>query len=234
MKFKKSIITFTTATMLMSSVPLAGFAAANNTPVNQSVTVSEEAGSHHVTLDQKTKDFLKTFTETGVMKEISEKNGKMIILNDNTNYLKSTYGLTDEYISLLRKIVFDANQKKILANSSTLYQNKVINSGYSTSAITPNLHVSDWKVYFNQSDIDLYLFTAASIGVPAFAAALNGISLILGPAGPVISTILTIAGYSGMANLCYLVIQSKYRSQNGVYFGINWNGPWPNLTQGTW
>lgn len=176
---------------------------------------------------------LPTFTKSGVAKEFSEQDGKIIILHDNTEYLKSAYGLTDEYVSFLRRLVNNANQKNVLSKTpvsgSTL---AVVKNNVST--ISPNLHVSDWKIYFNQDDIQQYLFVAAGIGVPAFIIALEGISLILGPAGPIITTILTIAGYSGMANLCYLVLQSKYNNQKGVYFGITWNGIFPNLTQGTW
>lgn len=234
---KKKIVSAIVSAALVCSFSGSALAATpNNAPVSTSVPlggkITPTEGNYYVTLDQKTKEFLDTFTKSGVAKELSEQDGRIIMLHDDINYLKSTYGLTDEYISLLNRLVGQANQKMSKASMSGTFLEMAPRN--SVSSVTPNLHVSDWKIYFNQDDIQQYLFVAAGIGVPAFIVALEGISLILGPAGPIITTILTIAGYSGMANLCYLVLQSKYNNQKGVYFGISWNGVFPNLTQGTW
>ncbi|KZE75042.1 hypothetical protein AV654_27195 [Paenibacillus elgii] len=235
---KKKIVSAVVGTAMVCSFAGSAFAnaAQGNAPVSTSVPlggkITPTDGNYYVTLDQKTKEFLNTFTKSGVAKELSEQDGRIIMLHDDINYLKSTYGLTDEYISLLNRLVDQANQKMSKASMSGTFLEMAPRN--SVSSVTPNLHVSDWKIYFNQDDIQQYLFVAAGVGVPAFIIALEGISLILGPAGPIITTILTIAGYSGMANLCYLVLQSKYNNQKGVYFGISWNGVFPNLTQGTW
>ncbi|WP_341277747.1 hypothetical protein [Paenibacillus sp. FSL H8-0537] len=232
MKLKKSIVMLTSATLLMWSFPLTGFSSVSNvTKTIAPITQQTNTGNYYATFDQKTKDFLDTYTKSGVAKEFSEKDEKIIILHDNTEYLKSAYGLTNEYVSLLRRLVSDANQKNVLSKTPVSGSTLAMASN---STVSPNLHISDWKIYFNQNDIQQYLFVAASIGVPAFIIALEGVSVILGPAGPILTTVLTIAGYGGMSNLCYLIIQSKYNSQSGVYFGISWNGIFPNLSQGTW
>lgn len=80
----------------------------------------------------------------------------------------------------------------------------------------------------------MYFSAAAAIGPEALMLAVDGVLTMLGgPAGAVASVILDIVGIASITNLCYLIIQSAYYGK-GIYIGIDWNGPFPNYTQGMW
>lgn len=98
-------------------------------------------------------------------------------------------------------------------------------------SIQPRLHVEDWKVYFTYDDVAMYLSAAAAIGPAAITAALSALATT---AAPGVGTVIgAIVGYVVSADLCYLVIQAGIKHQ-GIYIGLDWNGVFPNYTQGTW
>lgn len=104
-------------------------------------------------------------------------------------------------------------------------------NGEGNELVTPYIHVSDWKVYFTHNDVQTFLVGAAHVGPAAITAALTALSTMVSPGvGTVIGLIV---GVVGAADLCYLVIQSQIRGQ-GIYIGIEWNGIFPNYTQGYW
>lgn len=83
------------------------------------------------------------------------------------------------------------------------------------------------------SDMVAFLFTAATLGPAALAAAINAMGWVLGgPFGGAIAFIMSIIGFATLANLAYMIIQAHIYHV-GVYFGITWN-PFPNYTQGFW
>lgn len=93
------------------------------------------------------------------------------------------------------------------------------------------LHVEDWKVYFTYDDVAMYLSAAAAIGPAAITAALSALATTAAPG--VGTVIAAIVGYVVSADLCYLVLQATV-NQQGIYIGLDWNGIFPNYTQGTW
>ncbi len=93
------------------------------------------------------------------------------------------------------------------------------------------LHVEDWKVYFTYDDVVMYLSAAAAIGPAAITAALSALATTAAPG--VGTVIAAIVGYVVSADLCYLVLQAAV-NQQGIYIGLDWNGIFPNYTQGTW
>ena len=199
-------------------------------------------GNYFVTLDQETKNFLQTMTESGVLKEISSgPDGKMVLLNEDESYLKLTYGLNDEFILLLKEIVKDANNKGVLQGGQEQLNTRLTSSQSSSiynpiqNVVSPQVFLQDSKIYFTQADIDLYLFVAAGIGPEALAAALSALAFLFGgPVGSIITFALTLIGIGTLTNLCYLIIQAKVNKRNGVYIGLNWDGIFPNYSQGTW
>lgn len=184
-------------------------------------------------LDERTENFLKIYTTSGIMTEITTDNtGNMILLNSDVNYLMEKYNLDIEFIELLNAIIDDANAKgltKGLANAD-----RASISPPEDTIITPMVYVEDWKVYFSNDEVKMYFFAAASIGPAALAAALNSVVFMLGgPVATTISLVLSIIGAASLLNLTYLVIQAGTQGK-GIYIGVTWNGVFPNYTQGTW
>jgi len=104
----------------------------------------------------------------------------------------------------------------------------------SNTAITPQMFVEDGIVYFDNADVDAFLFAAASLGPEAVYAALVALgSVTLGPVGTVIVTIVGLIGAPSLASFCYYVIQAATYGE-GVYIGVEMNGVFPNIISGTW
>lgn len=192
-------------------------------------------------MNDSAKQFLKTYTQSGVLHEVSKNaQGKIILLHDKT-FLKSKYHLSDTFLKQLDKFVSDINKKESLNSSISTQEDREVSTASSSlstssdnSIIVSDIFVSDWKVYFTESDVQTFLLVAAEVGPAAMDVALDGVAtLVGGPVGTVISVILDIVGAASMTNLCYLVIQATYLNE-GVYVGIQWNGPFPNYTEGLW
>ncbi|ANY66499.1 hypothetical protein BBD42_08535 [Paenibacillus sp. BIHB 4019] len=246
---KKSLILITTSAMILAAIPNAASAAETtksaDTTMNSEKSLSTaliKNGNYFLTLDQKTKGFLQTMTGSGVLHEISSgPDGQMILLNEDESYLKLKYDLNDEFVLLLKNIIADANNKGVLQGGQaqqnvrvSLPQGPSINN-QAPNVVSPQIFLQDSKIYFTQEDIDLYLFVAAGIGPEALAAALSAVAFLFGgPVGSVITLALTLIGIGTLTNLCYLIIQAKVNNKNGVYIGLNWDGFFPNYSQGTW
>lgn len=100
--------------------------------------------------------------------------------------------------------------------------------------IMTRVFVEDGKVWFDNGDIQAFLFAAASIGPEALYAALVGLGTLFG--GMIGTTITAFVGALGGASLtylCYLIIQATANGQ-GIYIGIEMNGVFPNIVAGTW
>jgi hypothetical protein len=245
--FKKTAIFLSLGSLLATSLPLSAMAANGEPQLSSAIGgVQYKQGNYYVTLDEKSKLYLKTLTESGVMKELSsDSNGQTSLAHTDDSYLKATYRVNDEFLGQLKAAISTLNnsQNQQISNSKNNALNQEIsnskNNGLNqqisnSNAISPNLYVSNSKLYFTNSDVRMYLFAAAAVGSGALAVALAGVGTLMGgPVGLFISTALVIIGLGTLTNLCYLIIQAVTLNQ-GVYIGINWNGPFPNYSQGTW
>ncbi|MCA1031172.1 hypothetical protein LCL95_09070 [Bacillus timonensis] len=159
----------------------------------------------------------------------------MILLNDDNMYLKNKYGVDNTFVEDLKNVISDANTKEITKgiSSDVVLAPQNVNKLSGDNIVTPQVSVKNWKVYFTHGEVRMY-FAAAAAGPVALGAALNSVAFLLGgPVGSTISLVLTIIGTATLVNLCYLILQAEIRKQ-GIYIGVNWNGPFPNYTQGTW
>lgn len=135
------------------------------------------------------------------------KNGVLSLKTDITN-LKEKYNLSNDFITKLDNMLQSKN-----------------------SSMQPYFHVSDWKLYFDYDEVISTFYTAAQIGPAAIIAALTGLATAIG--GPVGATISAIIGFVSGADLMYLVIRAV-ALKKGIYIGLDWDGPFPVYTQGTW
>jgi len=106
-----------------------------------------------------------------------------------------------------------------------------IDSQIDESAISTKVYVEDWKVYFTYDEVLTLLFAAAQIGPAAMVAALSALGTAIG--GLVGTTVAAILGYITAASFCYLVIRAV-SMKKGVYIGLDWDGPFPVIADGTW
>lgn len=173
-------------------------------------------------ISSEARNFAKKMITSGLIRDFKfDKDGKLVLKDSITN-TKLKYSLSNSEVSSLIKLLAFAQQRKSVNISS---QSKGI-------LISPKVYVSDWKVYFSNEDINAFLFAAAQIGPEALAAALDAVATMMGgPVGTVIGTILDIVGAASLANLCYLIIQAEADGE-GIYIGIDWSTGFPNYTQG--
>lgn len=205
---------------------------ASTAGVINSVEQMPAKGNYYITLDQKSEEYLKTLTSSGVMSEVSTDTNGIMLLKQSDEYLKSKYNLDTEFIRIFKASINDLNTRK--KNHVIYQQNSNIATSSSAGNVTPFIEVKDWKLYFTQSEVAAFFSAAATAGPAALMIALDAVmTMIGGPAGTVLSVILDIVGAASITNLCYLILQSAYTGK-GVYIGIDWNGPFPNYTQGLW
>lgn len=101
------------------------------------------------------------------------------------------------------------------------------------SPIYTKMFVEGGKIYFDNVDVQAFLFAAASVGPQALYSALVALGSTLGPVGTAIAAVVGIIGAPSLASFCYYIIQAAYYDQ-GVYIGIEMNGIFPNIVSGTW
>ena len=160
-----------------------------------------------------------------------DKNGALSLTKDISE-IKTTFNFDENFMSRL-----DTLLKSDIARNGASYANGTnLNMSYSSftkdnNVIQPMVHVSDWKVYFTYEEVMASFFAAAQIGPSAIIAALAGLGTAIG--GPVGATIGTIVGYISGADFLYLVLRAA-ALKKGVYIGLDWDGPFPVPTQGTW
>lgn len=87
----------------------------------------------------------------------------------------------------------------------------------------PRLHVSNWKIYFNNGDVHSFLYAAAQIGPSAIIAALSALGTTYPGVGNVVGALI---GVIGGGTIVYYVLQAVALNK-GLYMGVNWNGPFP-------
>lgn len=107
--------------------------------------------------------------------------------------------------------------------------NKTYPAGAENIILT-RVHVSDWKIYLTQGDVQTFLAGAAAVGPAAIVAALSALGSTVPGVGTVVGAIL---GVVAAGDLCYLVLQA-ISANKGIYIGVEWNGVVPSYVQGLW
>lgn len=230
MKKKKSLVAIVFSvilTLLMSAFPVM----ANATPIPPSTLTPAALGSF--TPSTEAIEFTNKMFSSGLISEFSfDKKGELA-LKDSLENIKAKYNLDDAYMQKLELVLKNGQKTNIVNNGATQNQN-IGTTKNQNNVIQPNLSVSGATVYFTNSDVTAFLFAAASVGPAAVFAALDALATITGGlVGTAIVTILGIIGFASLAQFTYYIIQAEYYGQ-GVYIGIQWNGLFPNIVQGTW
>ena len=215
------VATLTLATVSGITSPTIMAYAENTGKIENSYTI--EDGNIHLNLDDEKMNVFVELMNAGVFGEF-KLNGKTLELKSSLETIKGKYNLNNKEVEALKTI---QTQAKAIENMDI----KNIDLNKNTDS---RLHVSNWKVYFTNHDVNKFLFAAASIGPAALMAAIVSLSsMVAGPVGTVISAVLSVLGAASLSRLCYLVIQANTLGK-GVYIGVTWNGPFPNYTDGLW
>lgn len=202
---KKLISLFLTLAMIFTlSVP--AFAAERTTSENpQVVTISDYVTPEGQAFMDKVDSVLPYFT-------LDENNKLSISLSEKE--LISTYGFTSSDLKQLQDLL--------------TFQSNAVDRG--SNMVQTRIHVSDWKIYFNNADVHAFLLSAAQIGPAAIMAALSALGSVYPGVGNVVGLIV---GLFGGATIIYWVFQAV-TLEKGLYIGIDWNGPFPNPAIGLW
>lgn len=148
-------------------------------------------------------------------------NNELVLLKSASD-LKSEYGLNNQDIEKISEMISFQKENSKIKQSSESQDNM----------ISPMLHVSDWKVYFTNNDLKMYLSSAVQAGAPAVVAALAALGTTV--ATPGVGTVIGVAiGLYGASTIMYQVTQALANGQ-GWYLGVSWNGIFPNPDSGTW
>lgn len=238
----KKLLIIGLAMVLVFSFAFVSPSYANGLLAGKNEVLTQPNDGLRLELDDRTENFLKEFTTSGIMEELSVDNvGNMILLNDNVNYLKNKYNISVEFLKLLNAVIDDANAKGLTKGLTSENLGSFPTPGitgitkeFPGDTVSPMVEVKDWKVYFTLDEVKMYFFAAASTGPVALAAALDSVAFLLGgPVSATIAIVLSIIGAATLVNLCYLITQAVVLKK-GIYIGITWNGAFPNYTQGTW
>ena len=208
---------------IMADIPfLNSVSAMENLDYSKSSFLNEESKKDfaNLNLDNEKVSILKSLMNKGVFKEFDFNERGVLSLKNNIESISLTYKLSTDETYVINSIIDESS------NINFKDDNRIYN-------MNTWLHVKNWKIYFTYNDIVSFLLAAAQVGPAALAAALVGISSILGTAGPVISTIMSILGVASLSNLYYLIIQANVKKR-GIYIGIDWSNGFPNYTQGLW
>lgn len=175
---------------------------------SQMITISDY-------LDEESKIYLEKMTNIFDVFEINDRG--ILSLNTSLDNIQRRAGFTD---------------KEMQKFNDLMNYNKAKSAGYAESnMVMPRISVRDWKVYFTYDEVMMYFSTAVTMGPAAITAALSALATT---ASPGVGTVIgAIAGYVVSADLMYLVLQAGINRQ-GIYIGLDWNGAFPNYTQGTW
>lgn len=145
--------------------------------------------------------------------------------------LANNYGFSSDDIRRIQELItFQHNAVQMNDNTFVGGYNNFYNNGRFSGGSAPRIYVEDWKVYFDAGEVVDYLLAAAEIGPAAMIAALSA----LGTAYPGVGTVIgAVIGLYGASTIIYYVFQAVSLGQ-GLYIGIDWNGPYPNPAIGTW
>lgn len=160
-------------------------------------------------------------SQKGVWSEFALLNGALT-LKDSLPVVQARYNLSAAEVRTIQSILSYDKQRQATTPASK------------AGVVSPNIFTSGTVIYFTFSDVGAWLLRAASMGVPALMAALNGIAWMFGgPIGGTIGLVLSIVGWATIADMAYLIVRGYLRHQ-GIYFGITWNWIFPSYVQGNW
>ena len=198
----------------------------NNSPLNH-----YGQNGYIITLNNKTKEFLSIYVNSGIMNEIAfNKNGKVVLRHNDINYLIKRYGVSASFINKLKLSVNNLNNrhpgKYNLGNvNAEVHQ-----------PINPDIFVSNGKIYFTSNDVTEFLLAAATEGPAALYVELEAISTMIAglPGATIMEIILGAIDIPSLAGLCYTIIQAASLHE-GIYIGLRWNHHiFPIIYSGTW
>lgn len=175
-------------------------------------------------------DFMKKLEKVYPYFEFDSKGA--LILTKEISEIKRNFNFDDDFVYRMNRLLQSDIAKKGEMYAKGLNKNSRISAyGRYDNAVKPMVHVSNWKVYFTYEEVMASFFAAAQVGPAAIVAALASLGTAIG--GPVGAAIGTIVGYISGADFLYLVLRAA-TLKKGIYIGLDWDGPYPVPTQGTW
>lgn len=147
-----------------------------------------------------------------------DNNGKLY-LTVEINELQSKFQLDEQFIQKLNDIL-----------QSPISNNNLHSYSSGSNLGLRRVFVKNWKIYFSYEEVESLFVAAANAGPAAMTATFAAIGIMY----PVFDSVVgTIVGIVGGGTLCYHVLQAAARRQ-GLYVGVDWNGPFPIPTLGNW
>ena len=147
-----------------------------------------------------------------------DNNGKLY-LTVEINELQSKFQLDEQFIQKLNDIL-----------QSPISNNNLHSYSSGSNLGLRRVFVKNWKIYFSYEEVESLFVAAANAGPAAMTATFAAIGIMYPVFGSVVGTII---GIVGGGTLCYHVLQAAARRQ-GLYVGVDWNGPFPIPTLGNW
>lgn len=147
-----------------------------------------------------------------------DNNGKLY-LTVEINELQSKFQLDEQFIQKLNDIL-----------QSPISNNNLHSYSSGSNVGLRRVFVKNWKIYFSYEEVESLFVAAANAGPAAMTATFAAIGIMYPVFGSVVGTIV---GIVGGGTLCYHVLQAAARRQ-GLYVGVDWNGPFPIPTLGNW
>ena len=147
-----------------------------------------------------------------------DNNGKLY-LTVEINELQSKFQLDEQFIQKLNDIL-----------QSPISNNNLHSYSSGSNLGLRRVFVKNWKIYFSYEEVESLFVAAANAGPAAMTATFAAIGIMYPVFGSVVGTIV---GIVGGGTLCYHVLQAAARRQ-GLYVGVDWNGPFPIPTLGNW
>lgn len=211
--FKKIIASVLATLMLLIVLP---------TKVNASTQPISTYSSGNVIQmsDYLTKDDLEFMTKLqSIYPYFAIDNNGKLYLTLEINELKNKFQLDEQFIQKLNDIL----------------QYSISNNNLQSYSIGSNLGLrrvfaKDWKIYFSYEEVESLFVAAANAGPAAMTAAFAAIGIMYPVFGPIVGTLI---GIVGGGTICYHVLQSAALRQ-GLYIGVDWNGPFPIPAIGNW
>lgn len=147
-----------------------------------------------------------------------DNNGKLY-LTVEINELQSKFQLDEQFIQKLNDIL-----------QSPISNNNLHSYSSGSNLGLRRVFVKNWKIYFSYEEVESLFVAAANAGPAAMTATFAAIGIMYPVFGSVVGTII---GIVGGGTICYHVLQAAARRQ-GLYVGVDWNGPFPIPTLGNW
>lgn len=167
------------------------------------------------------KHVLATLSRNDLWSEFTGVNGALA-LKDPLPVVQAKYDLSAADVELVQSILTFDKQRQATAPTS------------GAGVVSPDVFMNGTVIYFTFSEVGALLITAAMAGPWALLAALDAIAAMFGgPIGAAIGFILGMIGVGTLTSLAYQIVQG-YFMREGIYFGITWNGIFPNYVQGNW